>query len=154
MAKQDRYAEVPRRVAAIPVEVATATSVRPSWYSAERSDRMRGSARTRRSTSAARAILSAVAVAATSSRHRSSSTASTPSGPARPACSSGVEKAALSRASTRVAATREGSSDPDQAKPTRPPRTTRRPTPSEVAEDSCSTSPPLTSTDRSVPRIT
>ncbi len=56
--------------------------------------------------------LRSVGNGASSSRHRSSSAAATPSGTARPRCSSGVPKPALSRASARVSATTSSSSDP------------------------------------------
>jgi len=103
---------------------------------------MRGSPpRTAASRSRAIWTLASVEVVARSSRHRSISGGTTPSGLTRPAHSSGSAKVALSRASASVSARTAGSKVPAEANPIRPSRITRMPTPKVSAEVKASTSP-------------
>ncbi len=103
---------VRREAARTPVVEAIADSPLESPYSAISTPRMRGSAAfTARSSSRASSTLRSAGNWARSSRYRSRSTGSTPSGDTRPRNSSTVPKAALSRASARVSATMESSSE-------------------------------------------
>jgi hypothetical protein len=97
----------------MPVLVATAPSPRESLKMAVRTLVTRGSRPVvARSSSRAIATLSAVGTSARPAGHRSSSAGATPSGSARPLCSSGSPNTALSRASASASSTTASSSVP------------------------------------------